>query len=108
MLVASLQRIEYKLSPRAPDWSGAGLRHQPAHAGHQHSITLFTAYTSATATSFIQDRAFSVAVPRPWKLESSTDRTEAHAVVDIRQKHSGAIRSFIFFAPRIVRTTMTL
>jgi len=25
------------------DWSGARLHHQPAHAGHQHSITLFTA-----------------------------------------------------------------
>jgi len=31
-----VQRIEYKLSPRAqgPDWSGAGLHHRPAHAGH--------------------------------------------------------------------------
>jgi len=33
------------MSPRAqgPDWSGAGLHHQPAHAGHQQSIMFFTA-----------------------------------------------------------------
>jgi len=31
--------------PRAqgPDWSGAEPHHQPAHVGHQHSVTLFTA-----------------------------------------------------------------
>jgi len=37
--------VLYILSLRAqgPDWSGAGLHQQSAHAGHQHSIMLFTA-----------------------------------------------------------------
>ena len=70
-----VQRIEYKLSPCAhgPDWSGAGLHHQPAHAGHQHSITLFTR-ASSNGDLFqprIGDRAFSVAAPRAWNRLST-------------------------------------
>ena len=58
--------------PRAqgPDWSGAGLHHQPAHAGHQHSITLFTARLQQRQPFLTEQRigdcAFSVAAPRAW------------------------------------------
>jgi len=69
---------------QGPDWSGAGLNHQPAHARHQHSITLFTARLQ-------QRRPLPTSAANWWPcilcrrtscMESPTDRTETHAVVD--------------------------
>jgi len=64
------------VSPRAqgPDLSGVGLglHHQPAQAGHQHSIMLFTARLQQRQPlptknrAAIGDCAFSVAAPCAW------------------------------------------
>jgi len=43
-IYCAANRVQIVSPPaQGPDWSGAGLHHQPAHAGHQHSIALFTA-----------------------------------------------------------------
>ena len=73
-----------------------------AHAGHQHSITLFTARLHGNGDLFqprierrIGDRAFSVAASHAC-MKSHTDRTETHAVVDINIQAP----SEVFFTPR--------
>jgi len=62
---ATNHRVEI-VFPRAqgPDWSGTGLglHHQPAHASHQYSITLFTARLGDLFQPRTE-RVFSVAAP---------------------------------------------
>ena len=88
------------VSPRAqgPDWSGAGLHHQPAYAGHQHSVTLFTARLDpATATSSNQEPSgelMTVHSLSPHLVHGIADRTESHAVVDSNIQAPSEVFSF--------------
>ena len=78
------------------DWTGAGLHHQPAYAGYQHSITLCTARLQ-------QRRPTKNRAANWWQcilcrctscMESPTDRTRTHAVVDSNIQAPSEVFSF--------------
>jgi len=88
------------VSPRAQgcDWSDAGLHRQPAHADHQHSITLFTTRLHQRRPLPTKNRAANwwpcILCRFTSCMETLTNRTETHAVVDSNIQAPSQVFSF--------------